>query len=1146
MPQKYYYQLPKQQGETHHLGCLVGAATAVECADIVERHSGLVILIMQNTYHALKLCDEIQQFSKNFVTILSCWETLPYDSFSPNQEIISTRLANIYQLPTLKKGLVILTVNTLMQKVCPANFIASNVLVIRKGDKLSSKKLCKNLNKVGYRRVEQVLKHGEYTTRGALLDLFPMGKDYPYRIYFFDDKIDRLSIFNTDSQLTISKVKQINLLPAHEFPTDDNAIKLFCTQWRKYFDIRYNPEHIYQQISKKILPAGIEYWQPLFFDQPLFSLFDYFPANTLLITQNLTTTANKFWFDTYQRYKRLGVNPMRPLLPPETLWLNVKQLTQTIKIWRRIKISIKPVSLKANHTNLPYLTLPDLTVSQKNKVSFNKLDQFSRNFSGRIIFSAKNAGRCEAVQNLLTQIKINPTKIKTLNEANQPGFYIIEGAAEQGFSNKCQQIALICENDILGERVIQRHDEQNLAINSDTSIHNLAELRLGQPVVHFEHGVGRYQGLSTLTAGGIQAEYLILTYAGNDKLYVPVSSLNLISRYSYNSDESAPLHKLGGDVWIKSKQKASEKIHDIAAELLDIYAQRSVKPGFAFKCNKIQYNFFCQSFPFETTFDQEQAINAVFSDMCQPICMDRLVCGDVGFGKTEVAMRAAFLAVSNNKQVAVLVPTTLLAQQHFDNFRNRFANWPVRIEMLSRFRSVKEQRQIINAVAEGKINILIGTHKLLQNNIQWHVLGLLIIDEEHRFGVHHKELIKSMRANIDILTLTATPIPRTLNIAMSGMRDLSIMATPPLRRLSVKTFVCQYDDLIVREAILREILRGGKVYYLFNDVKHIEKAKERLGSLVPEARFVIGHGQMRERELKRVMTDFYRQRFNVLICTTIIETGIDIPSANTIIIERADHFGLAQLHQLRGRVGRSYHQAYAYLLTPNPKNMSDDAKKRLEAIAMLEDLGIGFTLATQDLEIRGAGELLGADQSGQITNIGFPLYMELLENAIQALKQGKEFSLEELTSQQTKIELKMPVLLPDNYISDVSLRLSFYKRIANAKHVNDLDKLKAELIDRFGGLPDAGNQLLQLTAIRIHAQALGIKRIEAHEKGGFIEFSAQNRINSTFIVVLLQNSPNIYRFYGPNKLGFVKLLINYDERLNFISQLIADFQLHQT
>ncbi|ECD1372012.1 transcription-repair coupling factor, partial [Salmonella enterica subsp. enterica] len=662
------------------------------------------------------------------------------------------------------------------------------------------------------------------------------------------------------------------------------------------------------------------------------------------------------------------------------------------------------------NTNLGFQKLPDLAIQAQQKAPLDALRKFLESFSGPVIFSVESEGRREALGELLARIKIAPKRILRLDEAQDAGRYLMIGAAEHGFIDTQRNLALICESDLLGERVARRRLDSRRTINPDTLIRNLAELHVGQPVVHLEHGVGRYAGMTTLEAGGIKGEYLMLTYANDAKLYVPVSSLHLISRYAGGAEESAPLHKLGGDAWSRARQKAAEKVRDVAAELLDIYAQRAAKEGFAFKHDREQYQLFCDSFPFETTPDQAQAINAVLSDMCQPLAMDRLVCGDVGFGKTEVAMRAAFLAVENHKQVAVLVPTTLLAQQHYDNFRDRFANWPVRIEMLSRFRSAKEQTQILAEAAEGKIDILIGTHKLLQSDVKLRDLGLLIVDEEHRFGVRHKERIKAMRADVDILTLTATPIPRTLNMAMSGMRDLSIIATPPARRLAVKTFVREYDSLVVREAILREILRGGQVYYLYNDVENIQKAAERLAELVPEARIAIGHGQMRERELERVMNDFHHQRFNVLVCTTIIETGIDIPTANTIIIERADHFGLAQLHQLRGRVGRSHHQAYAWLLTPHPKAMTTDAQKRLEAIASLEDLGAGFALATHDLEIRGAGELLGEEQSGSMETIGFSLYMELLENAVDALKAGREPSLEDLTSQQTEVELRMPSL----------------------------------------------------------------------------------------------------------------------------------------
>ena len=675
-------------------------------------------------------------------------------------------------------------------------------------------------------------------------------------------------------------------------------------------------------------------------------------------------------------------------------------------------------------------------------------------------------------------------------------------------------------------------------MNPDTLVRNLAELKIGQPVVHLDHGVGRYGGLVTLDTGGLKAEYLLINYANESKLYVPVGSLHLISRYVGGSDETAPLHKLGNESWVKTRQKAAEKIRDVAAELLDVYAQREVKKGFEFKYDREEFQQFAATFPFEETHDQAMAINAVISDMCQPKAMDRLVCGDVGFGKTEVAMRAAFLAVMNHKQVAVLVPTTLLAQQHYENFKDRFANLPVNVEVLSRFKTAKEQKQILENLAEGKVDILIGTHKLIQSDVKFSDLGLLIIDEEHRFGVGQKEKIKQLRANIDILTLTATPIPRTLNMAMNGIRDLSIIATPPARRVSIKTFVRQKDDLIIREAILREILRGGQVYYLHNDVASIENTAEKLTALVPEARVVIGHGQMRERELERVMSDFYHQRYNVLVCSTIIETGIDVPTANTIIIERADNFGLAQLHQLRGRVGRSHHQAYAYLLTPPPKLMTKDAKRRLEALESLDNLGAGFILATHDLEIRGAGELLGNEQSGQIESIGFSLYMELLDAAVKALKEGREPSLEEITHQQAEIELRVPALLPDDYLGDVNMRLSFYKRIAAAESKQELDELKVELIDRFGLLPEATKNLLQIAEMRLMVKPLKVLKIDAGAQGGFIEFSPSAKVDPEKFIKLIQQNPIVYRFDGPLKFKFVKALPENKERLEFVMDLV--------
>ncbi|MEZ2575473.1 transcription-repair coupling factor [Buttiauxella ferragutiae] len=1142
MPENYRYSLPVKAGDQRQLGELTGSACATEVAEIVERHNGPVVLIAPDMQNALRLHDEITQFTESLVVNLADWETLPYDSFSPHQEIISSRLSTLYQLPTMQRGVLILPVNTLMQRVCPHNFLHGHALVMNKGQQLSRDNLHSQLEQAGYRSVDQVMEHGEFATRGALLDLYPMGSDQPYRIDFFDDEIDSLRVFDVDTQRTLEEVDAINLLPAHEFPTDKNAIELFRSQWRDKFDVKREPEHIYQQVSKGTLPAGIEYWQPLFFSEPLPALFSYFPKNTLLInTGDIETSADRFWQDTFARFENRGVDPMRPLLPPESLWLRVDELFSELKAWPRIQLKTESLADKAAFTNLGYRALPDLSVQAQQKAPLDNLRKFLESFAGPVVFSVESEGRREALGELLSRIKVAPKRIYRLDEAADNGRYLMQGSSEHGFIDTLRNRALICESDLLGERVSRRRQDSRRTINPDTLIRNLAELHTGQPVVHLEHGVGRYAGLTTLEAGGITAEYLMLTYHGDAKLYVPVSSLHLISRYAGGAEENAPLHKLGSDAWSRARQKAAEKVRDVAAELLDIYAQRAAKQGFAFKHDREQYQLFCDAFPFETTPDQAQAINAVLSDMCQPLAMDRLVCGDVGFGKTEVAMRAAFLAVENHKQVAVLVPTTLLAQQHLDNFRDRFANWPVRIEMLSRFRTAKEQAQILQEASEGKVDILIGTHKLLQNDVKMKDLGLLIVDEEHRFGVRHKERIKAMRADVDILTLTATPIPRTLNMAMSGMRDLSIIATPPARRLAVKTFVRQYDELVVREAILREVLRGGQVYYLYNDVENIQKAADRLAVLVPEARITIGHGQMRERELERVMNDFHHQRFNVLVCTTIIETGIDIPTANTIIIERADHFGLAQLHQLRGRVGRSHHQAYAWLLTPHPKAMTTDAQKRLEAIASLEDLGAGFALATHDLEIRGAGELLGEGQSGSMETIGFSLYMEMLENAVDALKDGREPSLEDLTSSQTEVELRMPALLPDDFIPDVNTRLSFYKRIASAKTGHELDELKVELIDRFGLLPDPARNLLDIAALRQQAQKLGVRKIEGNEKGGVIEFAEKNHVNPVWLIGLLQKQPQHYRLDGPTRLKFIEDLADRKARMewvrNFMQQL---------
>lgn len=1132
--------IPTQPNDHKILGNVLPAADALAISEIAEQNQNLTVVVTPDTRSAVRLSRILSELSSQNVCLFPDWETLPYDTFSPHQEIISSRLSALFHLQNAKKGIFLLPISTLMQRLCPPQYLQHNVLLIKKGDRLVIDKMRLQLEAAGYRAVEQVLEHGEYAVRGALLDLFPMGSAVPFRLDFFDDEIDSIRTFDVDTQRTLDEINSINLLPAHEFPTDDKGIEFFRAQFRETFgEIRRDPEHIYQQISKGTLISGIEYWQPLFFSE-MATLFDYLPEQTLFVDmENNQMQGERFYQDAKQRYEQRKVDPMRPLLSPEKLWLNVDEVNRRLKSYPRITFKAEKVRSSVRQKNLPVAALPEVTIQSQQKEQLGQLRQFIEHFKGNILFSVETEGRRETLLDLLSPLKLKPKQIQSLEQAENEKFSLLVSSLEQGFIiEQSLPVAIIGEANLLGERVQQRSRDKRKTINPDTLVRNLAELKIGQPVVHLDHGVGRYGGLVTLDTGGIKAEYLLLNYANESKLYVPVTSLHLISRYVGGSDESAPLHKLGNEAWAKSRQKAAEKIRDVAAELLDVYAQREAKKGFAFKYDREEFQQFAATFPFEETYDQEMAINAVISDMCQPKAMDRLVCGDVGFGKTEVAMRAAFLAVMNHKQVAVLVPTTLLAQQHYENFKDRFANLPVNVEVLSRFKTAKEQKQILENLAEGKVDILIGTHKLIQSDVKFSDLGLLIIDEEHRFGVGQKEKIKQLRANIDILTLTATPIPRTLNMAMNGIRDLSIISTPPARRLSIKTFVRQNDDLVVREAILREILRGGQVYYLHNDVASIENTAEKLTALVPEARVIVGHGQMRERELERVMSDFYHQRYNVLVCSTIIETGIDVPTANTIIIERADHFGLAQLHQLRGRVGRSHHQAYAYLLTPPPKMMTKDAERRLDALENLDNLGAGFILATHDLEIRGAGELLGNEQSGQIESIGFSLYMELLDAAVKALKEGREPSLEELTQQQADIELRVPALLPDDYLGDVNMRLSFYKRIAAAESKAELDELKVELIDRFGLLPDATKNLLQITELRLLVEPLNVVRIDAGTQGGFIEFSAKAQVNPDKFIQLIQKEPIVYRFDGPLKFKFMKDLSDNKVRLEFVVDLL--------
>ena len=1166
--------LPSRRGKTadkkswHNL---LGSSSTIAIYQAAKQADKPILLITHDTPSAIHLEQELFSINREndlSICLFPDWETLPYDTFSPHQDIISQRLATLYQLSRMQQGIVIVPVSTLIQKLAPKQYLESNSLLIKKGDKKDLHQLRQELEANGYRYVDQVMEHGEFSARGAILDLYPMGSNTPFRLDFFDDEIDEIRLFDPENQRSSDKIPTIELLPAHEFPTDQDGINLFRQQYRELFTGPINKESIYHQVSDGIMPAGIEYYLPLFFEQTN-TLCDYLSDNALVIVSgDIDKAIEQYWLDVDYRYEDRRYDPTRPLLEPKKLFLNKDELYIALKPFDRISI-LQVVANTVNIESLPEKTeddkvskgvihydineLPNLTVNHQLKQPFDLLNVFiaDKTTPSKILFVAESQGRRESVLELLKRNNMVPQQFNDIetfiNSDEKIGITVNALSAGFIFQSKGASlknaIALVTESELLGDRVRQaRRRKKQQDTQADAIFKNLAELSIGQPVVHIEHGIGRYMGLQTIENGGITTEFLTLSYAGESKLYVPVASLHLISRYSGTDAEHAPLHKLGNDTWTKAKRKAAEKVKDVAAELLDIYAKRANNKGYQFTRNKDDYIAFSDSFGFEETHDQEQAIHAVISDMLSDKTMDRLVCGDVGFGKTEVAMRAAFVAVNDSKQVAILVPTTLLAQQHYENFKDRFANWPISVEVLSRFKTAKQQNEVIAKVESGHIDILIGTHKLLQNSIQYHDLGLLIIDEEHRFGVKQKEKIKKLRSNVDILTLTATPIPRTLNMAMGGMRDLSIISTPPAKRLAVKTFVRQRDDALIRESILREILRGGQVYFLHNNVDTIEKVAADIQNLLPEAKIVTAHGQMRERDLERIMSDFYHQRYNVLVCTTIIETGIDVPSANTIIMDRADHLGLAQLHQLRGRVGRSHHQAYAYLLTPHEKVMTKDAKKRLDAIASLEDLGAGFTLATHDLEIRGAGELLGEDQSGSMSQVGFSLYMEMLDQAVSALKEGKQLSLDQMTAQQTEVELRVPAFLPDDYIFDVSLRLSIYKRIASAKTKNELDDIQVELIDRFGLLPQAAKNLVHIAKLKLKAQTIGISRIDAGPAGGSIEFSDDTKVDPMFIIGLIQSQPSVFKMDGANKLKFIRATDDAKSRFMMITSILGDLR----
>ena len=1116
---------------------------AVTLATLAADHDGLIVLITPDPGRAQQLYDSLAFYLRDQencpLALLPDWETLPWDLFSPHQDIISDRIEVLHRLPTQRRGVLVVPVNTLLQRLTPRSHIDGHSFVLRVGERFSLEDTRARLISAGYRQRDNVYEHGEFAVRGAIMDIFPMGALQPFRIELFDDEIESLRLFDSDSQRSSDNVSDITLLPAAEFPLDKDGISHFRNAFRARFDVDHRQCALYQDVSDGHASGGLEYYLPLFFPQ-LASLFDYLPGGSRIVElPGCDQAAENFWQEAQARYESRRHDIRRPILPPTDIYLRLEELNRHLRQTPRARLSDE------QGIAFTYATAPDFSVAMHSEQNpFVAISQFvSTQPPTRVLICAETAGRREALLTLMQKAGLQPQLCDGWQAFihNDAPWQLTVGELDRGFWAPDHGVLVLAESQLYGERILQRRRRKaSDASAPEQAFRSLGELSIGTPVVHIDHGVGRYQGLVHMPIDGQQHELLLLEYAGGDKIYVPVANLHLISRYGAGDPEHAPLTRLGSDQWSKARSRAAEKIHDVAAELLNTHARREARQGRALRVSDEDFAHFSSGFPFEETADQQQTIEAVRRDMALVRPMDRLVCGDVGFGKTEVAMRAAFIAVQNGTQVAVLVPTTLLAQQHFESFSDRFADWPVQVEVLNRFRSGKEKTDALKRLLAGKVDILIGTHQLLQDSVQFHDLGLIIVDEEHRFGVRHKERLKQMRAECDMLTLTATPIPRTLNMSLAGLRDISIIATPPERRLSVKTFVQPHDEALIREAVMRELMRGGQVYYLHNDIDTMARTANALREVIGDARIGVAHGQMRERELESVMSDFYHRRFNVLVCTTIIETGIDIPSANTIIIDRADKFGLAQLHQLRGRVGRSHHQAYAYLMTPHPKAMTRDAVKRLDAIESATDLGAGFQLASHDLEIRGAGELLGDEQHGHIESIGFSLYMEMLEQAVDALRRGEQPDLEKPLSGGPEVNLHIPALIPDDYLPDVFSRLALYKRIAGCRDDADLRELQVEMIDRFGLLPQPVKHLFAVTALRQRAATLGLKRIDANAQWGRLEFSERTAVSPLALVKLVQSAPARYRLDGASALKFAVDTDAAEERITAVHGLLDE------
>lgn len=1067
-------------------------------------------------------------------------EILPYDLFSPHQDLVSDRLRVLYRLPRMTSGLVILPVQTLMHRLAPVDYVESHSLVMKIGDRLDLTAFSLRLQELGYRRVAQVMEHAEYSIRGGLLDLFPMGSETPLRIELFDDEVDSIRCFDPDTQKSTDSLSSVELLPAREFPVTKASLELFYQGFVENFDLNPHRVPLFKKLSEaRVMPPGVEFYLPLFFTHTA-TLFDYLPADALIVSLcDIDQPGGEFWNGVKERFEQRLANRDYPPLAPAKLFLQAPEVQGGMKKFACLKL----LEAQGNRGQqaLVCRELPDVELQQDSRSSLRKLQDFLPAFPGRVLLVAESAGRQDVLIEWLRRYGLQPEPVAGWDAfvAGNCSLAICHDNLDRGLLLHDSGLAVITENMLYGERVAQRRRRQRNTVNPDALIRNLQELKAGDPVVHVDYGIGRYQGLEALTLNGLTGEYLTLQYADGDRILVPVANLHLIHRYTGGDAQHAPLHKLGSRQWEKARKRAREKARDTAAELLEIHARRAAASGFSHVLDRLAYETFSNEFPFEETVDQAATIESVLQDLCSPRPMNRIVCGDVGFGKTEVAMRAAFVVANAGQQVALLAPTTLLVQQHTENFKNRFANTAIRIASLSRFQSKKEQQEVLQAMAASKVDIVIGTHRLLQNDIHFGNLGLLILDEEQRFGVRHKEQLKKMRAAVDILTLTATPIPRTLNMTLAGLSDLSIIATPPPRRMAVRTFVRGWDALLIREACLREFNRGGQVYFLHNKVETIERIARELGELVPQAKLAVAHGQLSERQLERVMLDFYHQRFNLLVCSTIIESGIDVPSANTIIINRADLLGLAQLHQLRGRVGRSHHQAYAYLMIPAKETLQGDALARLEAIETHAELGIGFILATQDMEIRGAGELLGEGQSGEMHEVGFTLYNELLAETIQQLRDGNLDS--GVTAvKNVDIDLEGAALLPEDYVPDINGRLVFYKRISAAVDGPELEELQAELTDRFGRLPPSAKNLFLVRRLGQIAARLGVTRIRGSGVAIQLDFAERAGLDVGRLLHLIQTEPNRYRFNGKETLHIRRESATFQQRIEILEALFAE------